>query len=762
MYANDQQKRAGRYAALLFLLASPLAAQEGASDAEDADELEQIVITGTRVYNGDLPGSGTLLTEEHIRLQAHQDINRLLRSVPGVQVREEDGYGLRPNISMRAAAGDRSANVTVMEDGVLIAPAPYSAPSAYYFPRLSRMRSVEVVKGPSAVEYGPFTTGGSINMLSSQPTSESGGWVRARLGSENSRDLWVGGNYVQGQVQAMAEVLDEHSDGFKELDTGGDTGFAIRGQLARFTWNSPSFNSVRHRLEAKVEDSKERSDVTYMGLTRQDYESTPYRRYTGSQKDRFVGDHAQFWLRYSGQVDTGGSLGLGWTVTSYSTEYARNWYKVERVGGSSLSRVLANPADYADQLAVLRGGDSSDACIAAPSAETCAASNLSLRANNREYEASGVQGAAVIGIGDDSSTVRHELEIGMRLHEDSVNRLQWWDQYLSQDRVLQRYEAGIPGTQANRMQQADVTALYMTDRLHLGEKLVVNLGLRNESISGQRLDWSTSDPARREAPRQRSADISLNSYGLGTVWQFRPQLAALASWHRGSSPASIYQQQTEEADNLELGVRLSDRGVFSGELIYFVSDYSNLTGTCTVSSGCSGEVGDAFSAGGARAAGLELTMMARPKWGRYDIPVRFVWTQTSTEFMQSFQSDYDIWGTVNSGDEFAYLPASRMHLDIGVRLQEIWSLNLSLLAQGEQRTTAGSGDIPAHQRIPAHNVLDLNARWQVMRRQGTLEHLEVLLSVRNLLDEAYLVSAHPAGVRPGLSQAFSVGIRAEF
>ena len=50
---------------------------------------------------------------------------------PGVYSREEAGFGIFPNISLRGVNTLRSAAITMMEDEVNIAPAPYSAPDAY-------------------------------------------------------------------------------------------------------------------------------------------------------------------------------------------------------------------------------------------------------------------------------------------------------------------------------------------------------------------------------------------------------------------------------------------------------------------------------------------------------------------------------------------------------------------------------------------------------------------------------------------------------
>ncbi len=54
-----------------------------------------------------------------------------------------------------------------MEDGVLVAPAPYTSCMLHIiFQQLEELHSVEVLKGPSAVSQGPQTIGGAINLIS--------------------------------------------------------------------------------------------------------------------------------------------------------------------------------------------------------------------------------------------------------------------------------------------------------------------------------------------------------------------------------------------------------------------------------------------------------------------------------------------------------------------------------------------------------------------------------------------------------------------
>src|SRR3989338_11335713 len=125
-----------------------------------------ITVIGSKKSENQLPGSATFLGGGDIQEAAFGNVHEMLRKVPGVYVRDEEGFGLFPNISLRGVDTGRSGKVTIMEDGILAAPAPYSAPSAYYSPNAGRMTGIEVLKGSSQIKYGPHTTGGVINYLS--------------------------------------------------------------------------------------------------------------------------------------------------------------------------------------------------------------------------------------------------------------------------------------------------------------------------------------------------------------------------------------------------------------------------------------------------------------------------------------------------------------------------------------------------------------------------------------------------------------------
>ena len=208
-------------AAALFANA-PIRLEEAVLDLPQA-LVEAVTMTGGRPMG--VPGAVTVLSAKTLRRHGDVDVSRALRSVPGVYIQEEDGFGLRPNIGLRGSGSERSSRISVLEDGVPIAPAPYTAPSAYYFPSAGRMNGIEVLKGASQIAHGPNTVGGAINLISTPIPADLSGRVDGRIGSFGTGRLHVHVGDGSGRIGWMVEALQAGSRGFKALDRGGPTGF---------------------------------------------------------------------------------------------------------------------------------------------------------------------------------------------------------------------------------------------------------------------------------------------------------------------------------------------------------------------------------------------------------------------------------------------------------------------------------------------------------------------------------------------------------
>ena len=289
----------------------------------------------------DIAGSAAFLDMQEIREHNVDDINRILRRVPGVNLREEDGQGLFPNISMRGVDSARTSKVTVMEDGVLMAPAPYSAPSAYYSPTTGRMSGIEVLKGSSQVKYGPHTTGGAINFLSTAvPTTEKV-YSKSTFGMYNeirnhtyfgTTDVMEGG----GKFGYLIEYYSRGNTGFKDLDNNpasirgsADTGFQKHEPMVKMTYEPKT--ALYQRFEAKFGWTALDANETYLGLNTADFRADPYRRYAASRFDEIESTQFRSHIRHFIELNTDTSL----VTTLYGNTFHRNWQKLNKAGTSS-------------------------------------------------------------------------------------------------------------------------------------------------------------------------------------------------------------------------------------------------------------------------------------------------------------------------------------------------------------------------------------------------------------------------------------------
>ena len=707
--------------------------------------LDPVRIVGSPQERARLAGSAHEVGEEELETFEHDDIHRVLDKTPGVYTRAEDGYGLRPNIGLRGASSDRSAKVTLMEDGVLFAPAPYSAPAAYYFPLLTRMTGVEVFKGPASIVHGPNTIGGAVNLVSRDVPNGRQGSIDVGGGSDDFRKahVWLGwgGDHWGG----LAEAVLLTADGFKHLPGGGPTGFAKAEGVARLRWDSDRDADVFHRIEASVGQAGEQSHETYLGLSDDDFAADPYQRYAASDLGLMKWGRRE--LRVGWTMEVGDDFAV--KTTGYRQDFHRAWRKLDAfagVGAPDLRHVLSgrqagSRAIHAD---LLRGAIDSDR-----SDDT---QRLLLGTNDRTFVAQGVQSVAAWRVGG-ATGVGHDIEAGLRLHHDSIvrdhtSRGAWMTGGALQD------DGGQTTTTADNTASTLALAAHLADEIRLTGRLFVTPGVRMENIA------STFADRLDDADRDHRYTVFIP--GFGAYYQLTDTLGALAGVHRGFSPvspASGAGAAPERSISYEAGLRYaSDEGRLSGELIGFFNDYENLTASCTQSSvGCPAEQqGQQFDGGDVSVWGLEAAAKGRhPLPGGFELSATAAYTLTRARFDHSFASAFGQWGQVNAGDELPYLPRHGASGSLGLATLG-WSLDATVQHTSEMRDEAGSGPVDEALRIPPHTVVDV--ALAVFLGDDTVAYAKL----DNALGADYLASRRPFGARPGKPITAIVGLKRSF
>ena len=742
---------------ILFFLATTLAcnlslAQDSSTRMDTIlHSLPEATISVAGLASGasgldEVPGSLHLITSLELAKFAYTDPLRVLMTVPGVNFTEEDGFGLRPNIGLRGSGTERSSRITLMEDGILIAPAPYTASSAYYFPSIARMSSIEILKGSSQIAFGPQTTSGAINLISTLiPTVSETHFLFESGSFGNTQMHLTSGNTHhtdKGSFGYLVEFLQIGSDGFKVLDNGGDTGFSKSDRLMKLRWDAMATATIKQSLQLKVASVEEQSYETYLGLSSADFALTPFRRYAASAEDVMNTSQTQYVLTHT--ITPLANLELRTDI--YRTDFHRNWYKLDRAVDSTgttvkLGSILNSPDDYSETFSYLNGGN------------TIGEAGLDVKANNRTYFAEGVQHRGIFTFGE------NKLIYGVRAHRDGVDRFQWRDRYTMLDGEMSLSTLGIAGTAGNRVESAEAIATYVRSILHFG-KFTFTPGVRHENITFERFDYGSDDLEREGDGNYRSNPVSVILPGAGLNYAVCESLDGFVGVHRGFiPPGSSPDTEPETSINTELGLRYSSNSL-SAQLVVFNNDYENLLGADLASSGGTGS-GDLLNGGSAVAKGLELEIAYDPfadgpfAFDHFAMPTRIAYTYTDAQFTSAFDSDFGAWGEVEVGDRLPYLAEHQLSLITSFEVEKI-AVDVSARYTSSMRTIAGQGDFIASESTDATTILDAGFRYTLS------DSFTISVGATNLLDGTYIVSSRPYGLRPNMPRAIKFGIRASF
>jgi Fe(3+) dicitrate transport protein len=749
----------------LVLFSFPAFAVEKDKSAEQAANeilMREVSIIGSKYKVKDIAGSAAFLDVQEIREHSVDDVNRILRRVPGVNLREEDGAGLFPNISLRGVDSARTSKVTVMEDGILMAPAPYSAPSAYYSPTTGRMSGIEVLKGSSQVKYGPHTTGGAINFLSTPiPTAEKI-YSKMTFGTYNEiRNHFYFGNTQQtedGKIGYLIEYYTRSNTGFKDMDVNPasmrgepNTGFDKQEPMVKLFWEPKS--ALYQRFEGKFGYTNLDANETYLGLSTADFEANPYRRYAASRFDEIESHQFRNHIRHFLELDSDTSL----VTTLYGNTFHRNWQKLNKItpsGGSSTN--LSEALTSSGGLAVING---------------TAAGTLELKNNNRGYYMYGLQSTLNHKLKKDG--VEHNIEVGLRLHYDQVRRKQWEEDF-TQDANGNVTAVSVDprGSAGNKLQKTFATTVHASDAMKFG-KFTFTPGVRVETISQEYCDDDTNcgnDTMEQEGTYSvivGGASLKYDMYDSGGE-----DFDLFGGVFRGFSPVDPINRlknglKEETSVGVELGARYKDAPkALSTEAVLFYTRISDLVVNSSV--GGTG-TGTAANLGLAQTLGLELQANYDPGLANgwvVQTPMYMSATYTNAIFMSSVGStdQESIFAGALHGNQLPYIPEISVSWGFGAIYKKM-SANIdsnfvsSAYADGSNnacvcsgKTDGSAGANERFGKIDSRIVVDGSIGYQYSKK------VRMFANIRNLFNTAYMVSRQPHGPRPGLPMTVMGGL----
>ena len=346
----------------------------------------------------------------------------------------------------------------------------------------------------------------------------------------------------------------------------------------------------------------------------------------------------------------------------------------------------------------------------------------------------------------------HDIQAGLRIHSDEMDRFQWEDRYGMQNGKLVMTTQATKGSDSNRIDSAEATAVFVEDRFTSGD-MTVTAGARYEEITVMRDDWGKTDPDRSETPSQRKHTMDVIVPGIGVEYAINEFQTVSVGVHKGFAPpgpgtsgVTDKAVDPETSINTEIGFK-SNLGLNSLEFTLFTNSYENLIGADTAASG--GGTDELFNGGAVDISGFELYLRRiLVDTGSMQIPFEMSWTNTSSEFQESFDG---FWGDVSKGDELPYIPDNLITLNLGLNVEK-FSSNISLKKTPKMRTVAGSGRLLKSNSTDELTIIDVGLRYSFD------DSITLSFNINNFLNDNSIAARRPYGVRPSMPRSVNIGI----
>lgn len=717
------------------------------ADTTRPSTLPTVEVIGSTASLLRIPGSGTILSREVMTQARVLHTAEALRKVAGLHIREEEGLGLRPNISIRGLNPNRSSTVLLLEDGIPLSIAPYGDNAAYYHPPVNRFGRIEVLKGSGQILFGPRTIGGVINYITPdaplRPAGSvmlSGGTSGYRLAQASYGGTWNGNQLLVGLMRKDGEGAREHT-GTRLTDVTVKAGMSL---------------DDAHTLTLKAGHYTERSNATYAGLTEEEYAANP-------RGNPFR--HDSLFLSRTGLSGSLRSVlgGAVLTTTVYGYGVSRDWW---RQSNSSTQR----PLDRGDP-----------SCGGMANLSTTCGTQGGLR----HYLVWGVEPRLTFEHQTGAAT--HTIEVGARAHLERQDR-QTVNGAFPNSRTAGPSSNPGSGISEDNLRQNQAYAAWIQNRIGLGH-WTISPGLRLEGIHYER----TNRLPVTDSPTGVTGTSSLVQLipGLGVTRQLGDATTLYAGIHRGFAPprtedlinnatGGVVELDAELSWNLEAGIRTGlARGV-SAELTGFRMDFQNQIIPANLAGGSGATL---TSAGRTLHQGAEVMLdlsgvavggAARP----FDLTVAWTWLATAryegTRLAWIGTGGNDVVGKVYaaqnsgstraevnvSGNRLPYAPEHLLTVALHGRPHRQLRLSLEAVHVGSQHTDAANSTItvPDGQQGPIAAATWWNA---TVNLDLPALRSSAFVSAKNLFDQLSVVD-RSRGLLPGAPRMVQVGLARGF
>lgn len=709
--------------ALVFMIADWKIARAESEPVAGTEVIKApaVEIIGTAENLEHIPGSGHIIDPKTLEQSRPFTANEALRKAPGVHTRDEEGVGLRPNIGVRGLNPTRSTKVTLLEDGVPLAYAPYGDNASYYHPPIDRFQRIEILKGAGQILYGPQTIGGVINYITPYPPAEPGGSLKLSGGNRGyfNGHLNYGGSWNGNGL--LLDYMRKQSDGARDnvntvlndlnvktvLQMGNGQALTLRGNYY-----------------------SEHSQLTYSGITQAELDNFGI-RYNPFKNDDLEVD------RYGASATHEVALGRAATLTTnvYGAIFQRDWWRQSStttdtqcdasVPGFSADRLAGNAVDP-------------DACD-------------SVQGRLREYYTWGIEPRfslkhAALGLPS-------EFDAGVRAHFESQYRVQL-------NGTAPTARTGTFAEQNNRF--TDAYSAFLQNRFLLGD-WTVTPGLRVEDIRSERVNLlngtSGNDHLRAWLP------------SLGATFELVQHTTLFAGVHRGFAPprpedligttGTVTDVGPEESVNYELGVRSMPTDAVTVEATVFRNDFQNLIAVGSIAGGST-----PLAQAEALFQGLEL--FGRISGGKLmdsesDPYVQLAYTylptaEQQTPFVQ-VANDTPIAGS-EPGNRMPYAPRHQLSTTLGYAHSADWDVSLESVYVGKQFADFANTDAASANgqvgTLQAYTVWNAAMNYRIAPIKTT-----VFLAVKNLFDRTYIAD-RTRGILPGSPRLIQGGLTYAF